>query len=207
MRRQRERARGDPPIAHQPIGAFFPMLGWSEGEARQLREGSPVERGVAESELGSNATSPPTAEPKRVGPVGGPAHPGQRVAAAPAQLGAEWVVGVAEYAEEKVLRRDVGVAVVGGVIGGEVQGPFGEQVDAQGAGPWMATAPPWSTTDAPLGGVHRVAAERGLQPATHLVEVDPHRTQRRGGISVRADGGPDGEQLGPGRRKVQPLFG
>ena len=125
-------------------------------------------------------------EPDRVGPAGDQAESGQLLAAAAAQLCAERVAGILQHPVEQVLWPDTGVAAAGSEPVGELQGAFGQQVDAQRVGAGVAAAPPAPAPDPPLGCLQRSRAEGCLQALPYLLGVDAQRPQRNSRAGARS---------------------
>jgi hypothetical protein len=61
-----------------------------------------------------------------------------------------------------MIRADPGVAAAGGEPGGELEGAFGQKVDAQSTGTWVPTPPPGPAPHAALGRVENLRSEGSL---------------------------------------------
>jgi hypothetical protein len=88
-------------------------------------------------------------------------------------------------------------------LGGELHGPFGQQVPAQRAGPGMPAPPSRPAAHPPLRGMNRVRAERRLQPVLDPADLDAQGAQRGGRVDPRPEGRSNLFQVGAGGLQVQ----
>src|SRR6266536_604987 len=142
-------------------------------------------------------------EPHRVGPAGNKTESGQLSAAAAAQLCTERVTGILQYAVEQMLWPDPGVTAAGSKPGGNLEGAFGQEVDAQLVGTGLPAAPP--APDPPLGSFQRGRPEACLQALPYLLYVDAQRPQCRSRVGARSQRRIKAPEPGTRSSQVEPV--
>jgi hypothetical protein len=149
----------------------------------------PVSPSIAEAggELGQFDSVCFQVKANRVGPPCSEAAGGQLSTASPAQLGAKRVERVPEYPVGQVVRPDCRLATVGGEPGGDLEGAFGQNVDAQRPRSRVATPPAGPSPHASFGRLQRVRAERHLKSPPYLLNVHTELPQRPDRISSRPE--------------------
>jgi hypothetical protein len=94
-----------------------------------------------------------------------------------------------------VVGSDLDVAAAAGESGGELEGAFGQNVEAQWVGSGVPAAPAGPASDASLGGLQRGWAEGCFEALSYLLDVDAQGPQCTGWVGGRAERWSEVEQF------------